>query len=56
MADSKLEIINIDILCPPPEIHERIPRNFIKGSVDHVAIVLDLDALSKDTRLIVQDK
>lgn len=56
MADSKLEIINIDILCPPPEIHERIPRNFIKGSVDHVAIVLDLDALSTDTRLIIQDK
>lgn len=55
MADSKLEIINVDSLCPPPDIHEKIPRNFIKGTIEHTTIVLDLNALSADTRLIVQD-
>ena len=56
MADSKLEIINIDSLCPPPEVHERVPRNFIKGTIEHTAIVIDLIALSKDPHLIVKDE
>ncbi len=55
MADSKLEIINIDVLCPPPDIHEKIPRSFIKGTIDHTTIVLDLAAFSADTRLIIKD-
>ncbi|MGM9999242.1 MAG: chemotaxis protein CheW [Candidatus Bruticola sp.] len=55
MADSKLEIINTYKLCPPPDINERIPRNFIKGTIDYTAVVLDLATLSADSRLIIKD-
>ncbi|MGM9991636.1 MAG: chemotaxis protein CheW [Candidatus Bruticola sp.] len=55
MADSQLEIINTDKLCPPPDITERIPRNFIKGTIDYAAVVLDLELLSADSHLVIKD-
>lgn len=55
MADSELEIINTDSIYPPPDIYEKIPRNFIKGTLDHTTIVLDLNTLSADPHLIIQD-
>ncbi len=55
MADSDLEIINTDCLSPLPDIYEKIPHNFIKGTINNTTIVLDLNTLSADTHLIVNN-
>lgn len=55
MADSKLDIVRVSSLTPPPEVNERIPRNFIKGTLEHTTVVFDLETLSTDPRLIVND-
>ncbi len=55
LADSRLRMLYLDSLRPPPEVTERIPRNAVRGTTDDLAVVLDLEVLARDPRMIVQE-
>lgn len=55
LADSTLDIVTLDSLNPPPEITEKIPRNMVRGTFNELTIVLDLEVLAQDPRMIIQD-
>jgi len=55
LADSRLRMLYVDSLRPPPEVTERIPRNVVRGTTEDLAVVLDLDVLARDPRMIVQE-
>ncbi len=55
LADSRLRMLYVDSLRPPPEVTERIPRNVVRGTTDDLAVVLDLEVLARDPRMIVQE-
>ena len=56
LTDSKLDIVHPTSLRPPPEITEKIPRNVIRGTLDDLTVVLDLDTLAQDPRMIISDE
>lgn len=53
LADSRLRMLHPDSLRPPPEVTERIPRNVVRGTTEDLAVVLDLEVLARDPRMIV---
>lgn len=55
LADSRLRMLHLDSLRPPPEVTERIPRNVVRGTTEDLAVVLDLEVLARDPRMIVQE-
>ena len=55
MADSTLRILHPESLRPPPEVTERIPRSVVRGTTDDMTVVLDIEVLAKDPRMIVKE-
>ena len=55
ITDSTLDIVSCKSLSPPPEIMEKIPRNVGRGIINELTIVLDVEVLAKDPRMIVRD-
>ncbi|MBQ7567210.1 chemotaxis protein CheW [bacterium] len=55
LTDSTLDIVSCESLNPPPEISEKIPRNVVRGTINELTIVLDLDVLAQDPRMVVRD-
>lgn len=56
LADSTLRILHPDSLHPPPEVTERIPRNVVRGIINELTVVLDLELLAKDPRMVIKDE
>jgi purine-binding chemotaxis protein CheW len=55
LAEGDLRLVPLGNLRPPPDVTEKIPRSFIRGVTDDLAVVLDLEALAHDPRMIVQE-
>ena len=55
LTDSTLDIVQRESLSPPPEITEKIPRNVVRGMLDEMTVVLDLNILAQDPNMIVDD-
>jgi purine-binding chemotaxis protein CheW len=55
LAEGDLRLVPLGQLRPPPDVTEKIPRSFIRGVTDDLAVVLDLEALAGDPRMIVQE-
>lgn len=55
LTDSTLDIVSCESLNPPPEVTEKIPRNVVRGTINELTIVLNLEILAQDPRMVVSD-